>query len=180
MNNKIIFVGGVHGVGKTTLCNRIKEDLGIKNYSSSELIGRYNSLILNDNKQVDNINNNQDILLQSINKYIDKSEPIILDGHFALINKDNLIELVPIETFRGLNLLGILVIIDDPVNIVKRLEHRDNKKCDINFIAEFQNNEIEWAQSVSKDLGIDLLVVPASDRLADLYKFITSCESKKD
>jgi adenylate kinase len=29
MKNKTIFVGGIHGVGKTTLCNSIKENLGM-------------------------------------------------------------------------------------------------------------------------------------------------------
>lgn len=31
----MIFVGGIHGVGKTYFCNMIKEILGIKNYSAS-------------------------------------------------------------------------------------------------------------------------------------------------
>lgn len=178
--NNIIFVGGVHGVGKTTICNNIKGYLGIKNYSSSELIRRYNSSILNEDKQVNNINKNQDILLEAIDKYINESETIMLDGHFALINKSNIIELVPIETFKGLNLLGILLITDDPVNIVKRLEQRDNKKYDVNFITEFQNKEIEWARKVSIDLDIELLLVSMGNNLDELYEFVSSCKIRKD
>jgi len=34
----MIFVSGIHGVGKTYFCNMIKEKLGIKNYSVSQLI----------------------------------------------------------------------------------------------------------------------------------------------
>ena len=34
----MIFVSGVHAVGKTYFCNIVKERLGIKIYSSSQLI----------------------------------------------------------------------------------------------------------------------------------------------
>ncbi len=34
----MIFVSGIHGVGKTYFCNMIKDKLGIKNYSASQLI----------------------------------------------------------------------------------------------------------------------------------------------
>lgn len=34
----MIFVSGIHGAGKTYFCNIIKEKLGIKNYSASQLI----------------------------------------------------------------------------------------------------------------------------------------------
>lgn len=34
----MIFVSGIHGVGKTYFCNLVKKKLGIKNYSASQLI----------------------------------------------------------------------------------------------------------------------------------------------
>ncbi|MDU5103524.1 MAG: hypothetical protein E6240_13955 [Clostridium butyricum] len=55
-------------------------------------------------------------------KYIKYSGTILLDGHFTLIDKSGRIQLISIETFEGLNISCILVIKDDPINIVKRLE----------------------------------------------------------
>ena len=34
----IIFVGGIHGVGKGTFCNLITKQTGIANYSSGKLL----------------------------------------------------------------------------------------------------------------------------------------------
>lgn len=34
----MLFVSGIHGVGKTYFCNLVKEKLEIKNYSVSQLI----------------------------------------------------------------------------------------------------------------------------------------------
>ena len=39
----MIFVSGIHGVGKTFFCNRLKEQLGIATYSASKLIAEKRS-----------------------------------------------------------------------------------------------------------------------------------------
>lgn len=38
MKNDIIFIGGIHGVGKGTLCKRIESELGIIHLSASEVL----------------------------------------------------------------------------------------------------------------------------------------------
>lgn len=38
MNKGIIFIGGVHGVGKGTLCKRLASDLKITHLSASEVL----------------------------------------------------------------------------------------------------------------------------------------------
>jgi len=38
MNKEIIFIGGIHGVGKGTLCKRIASDLNIIHLSASEVL----------------------------------------------------------------------------------------------------------------------------------------------
>lgn len=85
MKDNIIFIAGVHGVGKTTICNKIKKEVNLNTYSSSDLIKRYNSSILSEEKQVNDVNDNQDILLKAISKFVDNNEVILLDGHFTLI-----------------------------------------------------------------------------------------------
>lgn len=180
MNNGIIFVGGVHGVGKTTLCNKIKEDLSIENYSSSQLISRYNSCNLNGDKQVRDLNKNQNILLKAIEQYIDENKTIILDGHFCLINKDNNIETIPIEVFKSLNLLGMILVMDEPPAIANRLRNRDSRQYAVGFINEFQNAEINWAKKVSEVISVKLMIVSKDHSKPELYDFINRCISEKD
>ena len=41
MTKKIIFVAGIHGVGKTYLCQRLKESMGVDHFSASQLISEF-------------------------------------------------------------------------------------------------------------------------------------------
>ena len=59
MDNKIIFIGGIHGVGKTSLCVRLTDSKGINNFSASQLIKMLKTDYSDDkNKGVKNISNN--------------------------------------------------------------------------------------------------------------------------
>ena len=48
----MIFVSGIHGVGKTYFCNMMGERLGIKAYSASELIAEKSNQVMASDKQV--------------------------------------------------------------------------------------------------------------------------------
>ena len=96
---KIIMLGGVHGVGKSYLCEKIKEKRLCEVYTASHLIRQINYGYSDQNKRVDSINNNQNILLDAISKHIPDNTKIILDGHFCLINSINIIEDIPYDTF---------------------------------------------------------------------------------
>jgi len=71
MKKKIIFVAGIHGVGKTYLCQSLKESIGIDHFSASQLISEFKrEKFSSTDKSVKNINNNQELLLKAIEKYI--------------------------------------------------------------------------------------------------------------
>ncbi|SFU78368.1 adenylate kinase [Clostridium sp. DSM 8431] len=150
----IIFVGGVHGVGKTTLCSKIAKKYNINYYSSSNLISKLSDEKLRSDKLVKNINKNQDILIEATNRYITDDKSCLLDGHFCLINDKKNIEKVPISTFKRLKIKKIIIVTDKALNIVNRLYKRDNKKYSIDFINKFQIQEIEYAKYVSKVLDV--------------------------
>lgn len=63
MERKIIFVAGVYGVGKTTLCEALSKKDEIHTYSSSDLISKNNNEKYGDNKYVKDSNKNQEILI---------------------------------------------------------------------------------------------------------------------
>lgn len=171
--NNIIFIGGVHGVGKTTLCNYLFSKLYIKNYSCSGLISKLNSEKINDNKRVSNVEENQDILLQAKREYLNKEEIYILDGHFCLVNSEDKIVRVPFDTFRSLGIKIILVLVDDAEKIIKRLEKRDSRVCSLSLIEELQSNEIEYAKYISDKLNIECKIINLNEK-QEVMEFIKS------
>lgn len=164
-NNNIIFVGGIHGVGKTTLCNEISEKLKIENYSSSALIAKLNSEKVREDKKVVDIEQNQDILIKAINTYLfNNQKKYILDGHFCLINNLGYVENVPIETFKQLNLKAIIIVTDSPERIITKLELRDGGKYSLEFIKVFQEKEIAYAKSIAEQLGIQCIIINMEEK----------------
>lgn len=65
----VIFVCGVHGVGKTTFCQRLAKTLNIPHFSASALIREKASYAVSEksgDKQVKDIDANQVILLDNV------------------------------------------------------------------------------------------------------------------
>ncbi|MFK8377112.1 ATP-binding protein [Capnocytophaga canimorsus] len=97
--SNIIFVGGIHGVGKSTICHRICIEQNIEYLSASELIKwrDFNKEV--NNKKVDNLLFTQDRLIEGLKNRVQKDKTYILDGHYCLLNGNNEIEKIPFETF---------------------------------------------------------------------------------
>lgn len=164
INNNIIFVGGIHGVGKTTLCHYLANELNIMNYSSSKLIAKLNSERVKVDKTVNDINGNQDALLNAINLFLSKDENYILDGHFCLLDENNKISQIPLGTFKNLDLKLIVILTDNPKDIIERISIRDSRGYSAEFITEFQENEIEYAKYISEQLEIDCKIVNPKEK----------------
>ncbi|NLK94698.1 MAG: AAA family ATPase [Clostridiales bacterium] len=171
MKKNVIFIGGVHGVGKTTTCNRIVSNINIKHYSSSKLISKLRNDVVNVNKKVIDINNNQNILLQALDIYTDRDTLLLLDGHFCLINRDGAIEKIPIQTFESLGIVHIILLVDNPYKISQRLKDRDYEIYTTEFIDNFQKYEIEYAKIVAKEIGIKLDIVDKNSHKNVLQEF---------
>ncbi|MCZ9981683.1 hypothetical protein OFR20_09155 [Brachyspira hyodysenteriae] len=84
--SKIIFISGIHGVGKNYIANIIKEYLTINVYSASDLIEKYSKMDTDIDKKVLNIDANQQNLISSIDIFV-KDKLFILLGHFCLFDK---------------------------------------------------------------------------------------------
>ena len=63
MPRKILFVGGIHGVGKSTLCDSICERMNVAHHSASELISKFVKVSHSANKRVTDVGKNQDVLI---------------------------------------------------------------------------------------------------------------------
>ncbi|MNW40226.1 hypothetical protein D3C74_173340 [compost metagenome] len=169
----MIFVAGIHGVGKTSWCNERSAHAGITYYSASTLIAQERNESFTTDKKVDQVEENQLLLLSAVRR-IRGSQRFLLDGHFCLVNKGNAIERVPYQTFADLNPTGVILLKDDVHSIHNRLGARDAKHYDLSFLEKFQNAEIEYAQYVSGILHCPVSIITPTYTF-DLSSFVSEC-----
>ena len=178
MINNIAFVGGIHGVGKSTICREICDELKLEYLSASELIKWE---VINEdigNKKIQDISETQNRLIIGLKIINQESNYYILDGHYCLINKENDIVNVPIETFKFMNLFSLNIILGDTTEIKSRLEKRDNLPYSKEFLNEMQERELEYARYLSKTLGLPLNIGFQNDYSNLLTNFRVYIRSK--
>lgn len=172
MHHKIIFIGGVHGVGKTTLCESVCSKFDVIHNSASDLIKKYSLIEFPSNARIENINRNQDALIRAINKYLDTNKNYLLDGHFCLLDQDGVITKIPLSTFTAISPMAIILLHDDPSNIHSRLKDRDKEIYDVDLLLSFQEQELHDSRSVATKLNTPYLKAnPFTDREI-IYEFI--------
>lgn len=155
---EIFFFVGVHGVGKGTFINQLKNYLDIEHYTASEIIEREKNIKFSIDKEVEDIDGNQNYLLNGIKKI--RYNNFILDGHFTLRNK-NTREITPIN-IQDISQLGITKIIllkREPATIYEFKMKRDNASLNIDEITDHQFKEIEVARQYASQLNIPLLEI---------------------
>ncbi len=173
MTKKIVFVAGIHGVGKTYLCQRLEESMDIGHFSASQLISEFKSEKLSGtDKSVKDISNNQDLLLKAIEKYIPPTRPTLLDGHCCLLNSDNEIERIPIETFIGIEPCSVIVLYDEISSVVEKISGRDGVSYDAKLLSCFQNEEIKYAREIAEHLRVPYLKSSVDKGLDGVKYFI--------
>ena len=161
----VIFVAGVHAVGKTTACTQAAGSLGLVHYAASSLIkAEKASAIPKQGKAVTDVNGNQELLICGVEKACERHQGrIILDGHFTLSKPDGQIEAIALDVFRAIALDGVVVFQDKPADIVMRLKLRDGEIRNPDAIARHQNAELTHAKFVSRELNVPLKLLPAFD-----------------
>lgn len=158
MYNNIIFVGGIHGVGKSTVCQQICAILGINHLSASDLI-KWGTLQQEVNtKRVENIQQTQDRLIIGLRDTIKTNQSYLLDGHYCLLGSNGVVNKVPQKTFEDIQPILLAIIISDTADIKRRLEARDNKTYDETLLTIMQDDELRYAKELSRALSIPLSI----------------------
>lgn len=159
---KCIFVAGVHGVGKTTFSNQLTVKLNLTHYSASQLIRDYNSKLFFVDKCVTDVESNQDVLINSVLQNVSE-DLYILDGHFTLLKKDNIIEKIPKSTFEKLCITKVILLLEHPIIIYHRIKDRDkNTILSLEKIEKMQQCELDYAKEVCNCLNIPLIILENS------------------
>lgn len=157
---KIIFVGGVHGVGKSTFAAMTKSKCAQVNLlSCSQIINWENPA----HKEVRNVCETQNNLLQNLPYFIDQDKNYILDGHFCLLTEQGGIERVPMDVFETISPSLIVVLKDEPSVICRRLNQRDLHNYSLELITDFQREEIKYAKEVADTIGVPLEICNSTD-----------------
>jgi len=167
----IVFVGGVHGVGKSFFSSRLADLVDGMHTSASDLIRQRKEL--SSQKTVEKIDENQSILLDELKKIKTNKSLFLLDGHFCLIGSNQLIQKIPLKVFVQLNLAFIIILTADPQLIYKRLRCRDRaNSISIEKIETFQKQESNWARFVANETATPIisLELTGDDIEVDLEK----------
>jgi adenylate kinase len=150
----LLFIGGVHGVGKTTFAHILSHKLKSRHVSASQVIAGERAQVGTKTKLVRNIKGNQALLIEGLKRLRQKKVPLVLDGHFTLLDSKKSIKNVPIATFQKMRPSGIIVLTAVPGTISKRLEKRDGTKWSLEFIEKMQRAEVNRANQVASALKV--------------------------
>lgn len=170
----MIFVSGVHGVGKSYFCNLVKDSVGIETYSASALIATKKRSEFAKNKLIPDIDENQQFLLWAVDELRTLCQNFILDGHFCLLNASGEVQRIPYGTFAMLKPDAIVLLTENPEIIASRRRKRDGIEVAVESIEYFQREERLYADEVARDINAKLFVSEGAKDLMRAIEFIKS------
>ncbi len=178
----VIFLAGVHGVGKTFMGKPAAETLGLRYATASSLIREAlnGKTTWQESKHTSNIDANQEALITAVNSIIESSDVVlVLDGHFVLRNESGGLVSIPTDVFRRLGLSAVILLESPSTVIAARLEERGAPQS-IEKISEMANAELGRAEQVCREIGIELtrLVSPSSEQLLIALRRLLSSTKK--
>jgi len=147
-NRNIIFIGGIHGVGKGTICKKISVTNKITHLSASDVL-KWDEISKKENKLVNNLDTTQNRLIKGLDAIIKNTGTYLLDGHYCLLNSKSKPEKVSEKTFEIINPKVMAIVIEETEIIYERLKQRDGTKYSLSLLNEMQKMEIEYAKFLS-------------------------------
>jgi adenylate kinase len=168
MRQPIVFVGGVHGAGKTTICRLIAEAYPAVHVTAGALIreavdaGHIVTVGAQD-KAVPDVDANQAVLLTALEVYRTRTAEdvrlLLLDGHFSLTDAGGTLVDVPLAVFREIGPCAVLLVETDPATVHQRLAVRAVDAPSPETIARMGSRERECAATIADALDIPIWVV---------------------
>jgi len=170
----LFFLGGAHGTGKSSVATVLGARMSVKVLSASRLIREEGVEPSTSDKRVGDIHGNQERLLRALARHRALHERILLDGHFCLRSSTGDAVAIPLEIFRRIAPDALLLLVDEPEEIAKRLEQRDGISYQLADVTCLGNCEHEAALLVSNELRIPLHVVRAPASIDETCEFLGS------
>lgn len=168
--SQLIFISGVHGVGKSTLCEQLNKHVKLPAYSCSDLIKKNSSYVEKSKFIGDELKDNQSALLKGLKSL--RGQSILLDGHFCLLgDNSNIIEL-EYGIFDDIAPSVIINVIAEASQIHERLKMRDGRAMDISLIEKLQDQECFHAHNFGNSRGITVVNYRSGNSISDLLQLI--------
>lgn len=157
----IVFVGGIHGVGKTYLGAPVAKQLGMRHATASKLIREERGLqSWGTDKRVEGIDENQAALISATNRLRSCGHKILLDGHFVLRGANGEFKEIDLQVFRDMQLGAVLLLEASLDSVMQRLNARGDVSWTITELQHFAELENAHAHQVSAELGIPFSCIP--------------------
>lgn len=158
MKDGIIFVAGIYGVGKSTLCERLGLSIGIPCYSAGDLISALNGETYGRNKTVVNKEKNQDILVAAVNDRLQKDTAFILAGHFCIFDKSFNVERLPESVFSLMPISKVILLESEVTKVSENLRYRDSRCYPLDALKSLKQCEKMQCEKITKQLGLPLYI----------------------
>lgn len=174
----MVFVGGVHGVGKSYFTKKITKQYNVKVYAASVIIANSKEKLFDADKRVTDIGGNQNHLIRVVEELNASEGFYLLDGHFSLLNRYGVVERINLETFTSIKPAGIIVLTEAPHVIAERRKLRDGVDYDIQDMDYFQTQEVVYARKIAQTMDIPILINEGSDNIEYAIEFIDLIKNK--
>lgn len=157
----MVFVTGFYGAGKSTYSEMLSIAFSIPHFSAGKILidaGLQSKL----EKQVKNVEKNQQFLINKVHSIRLSYSDFILDGHMTLFNEFNEIESVDKKVLLELGVTDIIYLLEDVKVIYNNLLSINIKGLSEKYLKELIQYDLEYVQTISKELGVPLHVVKNS------------------
>lgn len=154
----ICFVGGIHGVGKGSICKNVASKLDLIHLTASKVL-KWEDISPKGNKNVKDFSFTQERLLTNLKAITIGGKRYLLDGHYCLLDEHNRPKRIEKNTFTSIEPKAFAVVVDDIRSVKTRLEERDCKSYDLEVLEQFQALEINYAKELAQDLSIPFFEV---------------------
>jgi adenylate kinase len=174
-----IFVGGIHGVGKTFLCKPASLRLNLVHATASQLIRQERGhCSWSDRKEASEVDENQRALVNAVSRTLAESRGLLLDGHFVLRRAVGQHEQISVEVFERLCCIGF-VVLTAPISVLaERLIARGDRSWTAGELSDFAEAELLHGRSVAEKLGRPLIALDLPSEL-ELEQAVLSMLAKR-
>lgn len=158
----VIFLAGVHGVGKGFLGAPVASSMGIAHLTASQLIREEKGQATwGLDKKTSDLDDNQLALIRAVAQRRLSHPNILLDGHFVLRDAQGVLTPLATSVFKELHLTGVILLTEAESVIAKRLALRDKGTPDVQATSDLAAAELTHAQAVCTELELPLVKIHA-------------------
>lgn len=158
----VIFLAGVHGVGKGFLGAPVASSMGVAHLTASQLIREEKGQATwGLDKKTSDLDDNQLALIRAVSQRRLTHPSILLDGHFVLRDAQGVLTPLATSVFKELHLTGVILLTEAESVIASRLALRDKGTPDIQAISELAAAELTHAQAVCTELKLPFTQIHA-------------------